>query len=263
MPAVDVLDGRAVRLERGDFDAVTREAGDPVELVRRFAAAGPPLLHVVVLDAARRGGVPLELAGRLAEAAAPVPLQLGGGVRSPEDALALAAAGVARVIVGTAVFEQGPEPYVGALGDRLVAAVDVRDGVVRTHGWERSGGLAVDEAVDLCRDAGRRATALHRRRPRRDARRAGPRAARACRAPLRRARARRRRRPLAGRPRRARRARARGRRRRQGAARRLAVGPARSPRTRTAARDRGACRRRTRGSRRRRRTPTRASRRRR
>ena len=151
---MDVLEGRAVRLERGDFDAVTREAGDPVELVRRFAAAGPPLLHVVVLDAARHGGVPVELAGRLVAAAAPVPLQLGGGVRSPEDALALVAAGVARVIVGTAVFEQGPEPYVGALGDRLVAAVDIRDGVVRTHGWERSGGLAVDEAVDLCRGAG-------------------------------------------------------------------------------------------------------------
>jgi phosphoribosylformimino-5-aminoimidazole carboxamide ribotide isomerase len=153
VPAVDVLDGRAVRLERGDFDAVTREAGDPVELVRRFAAAGPPLLHVVVLDAARRGGVPLALAGRLVEAAAPAPLQLGGGVRSSEDARALAATGVARVIVGTAVFEQGPEPYVAVLGDRLVAAVDVRDGVVRTHGWERSGGLTVDEAVDLCRDA--------------------------------------------------------------------------------------------------------------
>jgi phosphoribosylformimino-5-aminoimidazole carboxamide ribotide isomerase len=154
IPAVDVLDGRAVRLRRGDFDAVTHEAGDPLELVRRFAAAGPPLLHVVVLDAARDGGAPLELAARLAEAAAPVPVQLGGGVRSPADARSLVAAGVARVIAGTAVFEQGPAPYVEALGDGLVVAVDVRDGEVRTHGWERGGGLAVDEAVDLCRDAG-------------------------------------------------------------------------------------------------------------
>src|SRR5581483_7780334 len=127
IPAVDVLDGRAVRLERGDFDAVTREAGDPVELARRFAAASPPLLHVVVLDAARSGGVPVELAGRLAAAIAPVPVQLGGGVRSTDDALELVVAGVARVIVGTAAFEQGPEPYVEALGRRLVVAVDVRD----------------------------------------------------------------------------------------------------------------------------------------
>ena len=154
VPAVDVLDQRAVRLERGAFDAVTHRAGDPVELARRFAAAAPPLVHVVVLDAARRGGAPVELARRLADAVAPVPLQLGGGVRSVADAEALVAAGAARVIAGTAVFEQAPEPYVDALGERLVAAVDVRDGEVRTHGWERSGGLGVDEAVDRCRAAG-------------------------------------------------------------------------------------------------------------
>lgn len=151
---MDVLDGRAVRLERGDFDAVTREAGDPLELARRFAAASPPLLHVVVLDAARDGGAPVELAARLAAAVAPVPVQLGGGVRSTDDALALVAAGVARVMVGTAAFEQGPEPYVEALGPRLVVAVDVRDGEVRTRGWERGSSITVEEAVDRCREAG-------------------------------------------------------------------------------------------------------------
>jgi phosphoribosylformimino-5-aminoimidazole carboxamide ribotide isomerase len=154
LPAVDVLDGRAVRLERGDFDAVTREAGDPLELARRFAASAPPLLHVVVLDAARDGGAPVELAGRIAAAVAPVPVQLGGGVRSPDDARALVAAGIERVIVGTAAFEHGPEPYVRALGDRLVVAVDVRDGEVRVRGWEHGSGIAVDEAVDRCRVAG-------------------------------------------------------------------------------------------------------------
>lgn len=154
IPAVDVLDGRAVRLERGAFDSVTREAGDPVELARRFAATGPPLLHVVVLDAARDGGVPLELTRRLATGIAPVPLQLGGGVRTPADAFALFGAGAARVIVGTAAFEQGPEPYVEALGERLVVAVDVRDGEVRVRGWEHGSGFSVDEAVDRCRAAG-------------------------------------------------------------------------------------------------------------
>jgi phosphoribosylformimino-5-aminoimidazole carboxamide ribotide isomerase len=154
IPAVDVLDGRAVRLERGAFDAVTREAGDPLELARRFAATGPPLLHVVVLDAARDGGVPLELTRRLAAGIAPVPLQLGGGVRTPADAFALFGAGAARVIVGTAAFEQGPEAYVEALGERLVVAVDVRDGEVRVRGWEHGSGFSVDEAVDRCRAAG-------------------------------------------------------------------------------------------------------------
>jgi phosphoribosylformimino-5-aminoimidazole carboxamide ribotide isomerase len=154
IPAVDVLDGRAVRLERGDFDAVTREAGDPLELARRFVARRPPLLHVVVLDAARDGGAPIDLTRRLAAAIAPVPLQLGGGVRSPADAYALVGAGAARVIVGTAAFEQGPERYVEALRDRLVVAVDVRDGEIRVRGWEHGTGLSVDEAVDRCSAAG-------------------------------------------------------------------------------------------------------------
>jgi phosphoribosylformimino-5-aminoimidazole carboxamide ribotide isomerase len=154
IPAVDVLDDRAVRLERGDFDAVTREAGEPLELARRFAATGPPLLHVVVLHAARDGRAPIELTRRLATAIAPVPLQLGGGVRSPADAYALLGAGAARVIVGTAAFEQGPESYVDALGDRLVVAVDVRDDEVRVRGWEHGSGLTVAEAVDRCAAAG-------------------------------------------------------------------------------------------------------------
>jgi len=154
IPAVDVLDGRAVRLEKGDFDAVAREAGDPIELAKRFTASRPPFLHVVVLHAARDGGAPVELTRELAAAIAPVPLQLGGGVRTPSDAFALFGAGAARVIVGTAAFEQGPKPYVEALGDRLVVAVDARDGEVRTRGWEKGSGLSVDEAVDRCRDAG-------------------------------------------------------------------------------------------------------------
>ena len=154
IPAVDVLDGRAVRLERGDFDAVGREAGDPVELARRFARTRPPLLHVVVLHAARDGGAPIELTQRLATAVSPIPVQLGGGVRSPADAYALLGAGAARVIVGTAAFEQGPEAYVDALGDRLVVAVDVRDGEVRVRGWERGSGLSVEDAIDRCVAAG-------------------------------------------------------------------------------------------------------------
>jgi len=148
-----VLEGRAVRLEQGDFGRVTREVGDPVALTRRFAAARPPYLHAVALDAARDGVVPLELARQLVAAAGPVPLQFGGGVRLPADATALAEAGVARVIVGTAALEQGPERYVEGLGEHLVVAVDVAHGAVRTHGWTR-GGSSADDFVDRCRTAG-------------------------------------------------------------------------------------------------------------
>src|SRR5262245_40979791 len=104
VPAVDVLEGRAVRLERGHYDRVTAEGGDPLALIARAAQRRPPFVHVVALGSARDGGVPLELARSAVAAATPVPVQLGGGVRSVADAVALADVGVARVLVGTAAF---------------------------------------------------------------------------------------------------------------------------------------------------------------
>jgi phosphoribosylformimino-5-aminoimidazole carboxamide ribotide isomerase len=155
LPAVDVLDGQAVRLERGAYDRVALEGGDPFELIRRVAAARPPLVHVVALGAARDGGAPVELARRAVAAAAPVSVQLGGGVRSVADALALVEAGVARVMIGTAAFGPLPlEEFVDALGDRLVVAVDVADGVVRTAGWLESSRLTTAEALARCTAAG-------------------------------------------------------------------------------------------------------------
>ena len=155
VPAVDVLDGRAVRLLRGGYDSIEVDAGEPLELVRRVAAASPPLVHVVALGAARDGGAPVELARAVSDAAAPVPVQLGGGVRSVADALALADAGLARVIVGTAAFGQIPlRDFVDALGERLVVSVDVAGGIVRTAGWLESAGLTTRQALDRCTEAG-------------------------------------------------------------------------------------------------------------
>ena len=151
MPAVDVLDGRAVRLYQGDYDRVEVDAGDPLELVRRAAGSSPPLVHVVALGAARDGGAPVELARAVAAAAAPVAVQLGGGVRSVADARALADAGIARVIVGTAAFGPIPlEDFVAELGERLVVAIDVADGIVRTAGWLESAKLSTVAALERC-----------------------------------------------------------------------------------------------------------------
>src|SRR5579862_9842603 len=155
VPAVDVLGGRAVRLLRGDYDQVTADAGDPLTLIRRLAEARPPLIHVVALGAARDGGAPISLAHAAVAAAAPVPVQLGGGVRTVGDAEALANAGVARVIVGTAAFGELPlASFVYALGERLVVAVDVADGIVRTAGWRESARLTTAEALERCTEAG-------------------------------------------------------------------------------------------------------------
>jgi phosphoribosylformimino-5-aminoimidazole carboxamide ribotide isomerase len=155
IPAVDVLQGKAVRLFQGDYDRVTTDAGDPLALIRRFAASSPSFVHVVALGAARDGGAPVELARQAVAAAAPVPVQLGGGVRSVADAEALVEAGVARVIVGTAAFGPLPlEDFVMALGDRLAVAIDVAGGVVRTAGWLESTQLSTEDALDRCTDAG-------------------------------------------------------------------------------------------------------------
>jgi phosphoribosylformimino-5-aminoimidazole carboxamide ribotide isomerase len=155
VPAVDVLDGRAVRLYQGDYDRVEVDAGDPLELVRRAAESSPPLVHVVALGAARDGGAPVELARAVAAAASPVPVQLGGGVRSVADARSLADAGISRVIVGTAAFGPIPlEDFVAELGDRLVVAVDVAGGVVRTAGWLESANVTTAQALERYTSAG-------------------------------------------------------------------------------------------------------------
>jgi phosphoribosylformimino-5-aminoimidazole carboxamide ribotide isomerase len=150
-----VLGESAVRLLRGDYDRVEIDAGEPLALVRRAAATSPPLVHVVALAAARDGGAPVELATAVVEAASPVPVQLGGGVRSPADAEALVRAGVARIVVGTAAFGATPlEAFVAAVGERLAVAVDVRGGIVRTAGWLESSRLTTEQALDRCSEAG-------------------------------------------------------------------------------------------------------------
>jgi phosphoribosylformimino-5-aminoimidazole carboxamide ribotide isomerase len=152
IPAVDVLDGRAVRLLRGDFDRIEVDAGDPLELVRRAASYAPPLVHVVALGAARDGGAPLELARAVVEAAGSVGVQLGGGVRSPVDVHGLIEAGIERVVIGTAAF--GSTPLHEFASDRVAVAIDVADGVVRTNGWLESTALTTEHALERCAEAG-------------------------------------------------------------------------------------------------------------
>jgi phosphoribosyl isomerase A len=155
LPAVDLLGEEAVRLEQGDFGRVAMRA-EPEELVRRFAAAGALLIHVVDLDGARRGGTRPDVIARLAEAAAPAKLQASGGIRSPADAEQLLAAGAARVVVGTAALAEPEalERFAAELGDRLVVAIDVRGRSVAARGWLEDTGLDASEVARHCAAAG-------------------------------------------------------------------------------------------------------------
>ena len=151
IPAIDLLGREAVRLEQGDYERVS-QYGEPAELARRFAAEGARWIHVVDLDGARAGLIRPVVVGALVHAAAPASVQASGGVRSVADAETLVRAGASRVVVGTAAWTLLDE-LVASLGERLVVALDVRDGVVRTRGWTESG-IELDEAIDRCVAAG-------------------------------------------------------------------------------------------------------------
>lgn len=153
IPAVDVLGDGAVRLHRGDYDRVVDEAGDPIALATRFAAAGARRIHLVDLDGARSGHPRPELVRTVVGAVAPIPVQASGGIRSLEDARALLAAGADRIVLGTAAFPD-PSSWVAALGEQLVVALDVRDGIVRRAGWTAESGLTTKRAIELCLAAG-------------------------------------------------------------------------------------------------------------
>ena len=180
IPAVDVLGESAARLEQGAYDRVVAEAGDPAALVRRFASAGAPLVHVVDLDGARSGRLRAGLVARLVEAARPAAVQASGGVRSVDDALLLVSAGAERVIVGTAAFaaEEALAAFAAALGERLVVALDVRDGEVPNGGVDGVERPGRRRGAPTLRRCGCRARALHGDQPGRHARRAGCHAAR-------------------------------------------------------------------------------------
>jgi len=134
IPAVDLLGDAAVRLERGDFRRViAREA-----------------------DRARSGRIRPDVVRRLAQAAAPALIQASGGIRSLSDAASLLEAGAARVVVGTAAFsgQRALELYRESLGERLVVAIDVREGRVVASGWTEATDLSAVEAAERCAAAG-------------------------------------------------------------------------------------------------------------
>jgi len=147
IPAIDLLGESAVRLEQGDYERSTHY-GEPVELARRFASVGARRLHVVDLDGARAGRIRPGIVEAIIRAASPVPVQASGGVRSVTDAEELVRAGADRVVVGTAAWTL-LDDFVATLGERLVVALDVRDGVVRTRGWTE-GALSLDDAIERC-----------------------------------------------------------------------------------------------------------------
>jgi phosphoribosylformimino-5-aminoimidazole carboxamide ribotide isomerase len=158
IPAIDVLEGRCVRLSEGRRESVTIEGGDPAGAAARFVADGAEWLHLVDLDGAFSGTPTPGLVEQVVAAAGDVPIQVGGGLRTEQAIDAALLAGAARVIVGTAALTAVTGLSLSLLSerydDRLVVAVDARDGKAVADGWTTETALAPGDLAMRCATAG-------------------------------------------------------------------------------------------------------------
>ena len=148
-PAIDIRDGRAVRLLQGDYDRETRYDADPVDAARRWVDGGAEIVHVVDLDGARAGApANLGIVARIA-GVVDVPVQLGGGLRDRAAVDAAFEAGASRAVLGTSA-QRNPDllgELADAYGDGIVASVDARGSRVAVEGWEEATTTNVDDAI--------------------------------------------------------------------------------------------------------------------
>ena len=142
-PAIDLKDGKVVRLLKGDFDTVHQVAEDPVAVARDFSAAGAKVIHMVDLDGAKSGKrVNGEIVRAVTEQTG-MKIELGGGIRSMADLEAVFAMGVWRAVIGSAAVTD-PDFVRAAMeryGDAIAVGVDTQDGKVKTAGWVEDSGL--------------------------------------------------------------------------------------------------------------------------
>ncbi len=156
IPAIDLRNGRCVRLTQGRSDQQVIYGDDPLEQGLRWSRAGARRLHVVDLDGAFAGRVmQIDAISALARGC-DVPIQMGGGLRTEADLQAVFDAGVARAIIGTAALEDPPmlERALERWGERIGVAVDVRHGQLVARGWETAGEASLEELLQRLRILG-------------------------------------------------------------------------------------------------------------
>ena len=155
-PAIDIMEGKAVRLVQGRFEDATTYHDDPLDAAQSWVDAGARYLHVVDLDGARAGSPQsIEHLRRIA-AGTGVPVQYGGGLRTVDAVRDALRAGAERAIVGTAAFRDVDflDEIVRLFGPRVVVSVDVRDGFISTAGWTETTQLPAIDAIGRLHDRG-------------------------------------------------------------------------------------------------------------
>lgn len=149
-PAIDLIDGKAVRLHKGDYDQKTVYGDDPVQIAKEFAALGSSQVHLVDLDGAASGETPnLDLICRIKKESG-LFCEVGGGVRTMDTIRKYLDAGIDRVILGTAAVKdpQLLKDAVAEYGERIAVGVDIKDRKVAIKGWLETTGLDV---IDFCK----------------------------------------------------------------------------------------------------------------
>jgi len=156
IPAIDLRDGRCVRLLQGRPDRETVYGNDPAEMARRWEAQGAPWLHVVDLDGAFAGLPRNEAAIRAILQAVKIPVQVGGGLRTMASIKRYLEMGVSRGILGTAAVADPAflREVLSASGERVAVGIDCRDGRVCIEGWGRTSDLGLMEFLDALAEAG-------------------------------------------------------------------------------------------------------------
>ncbi|MDD4715104.1 MAG: 1-(5-phosphoribosyl)-5-[(5-phosphoribosylamino)methylideneamino]imidazole-4-carboxamide isomerase [Oscillospiraceae bacterium] len=143
LPAIDLKDGRCVRLYQGSFSTTHQVADDPVAVAKTFAQAGAQAIHMVDLDGAKDGKRKNEALVKRVIKASGLPVELGGGMRSMEDLEAADALGVWRMVIGSAAVSHPHfvKAAVERYGGRVAIGIDAKDGLVRTGGWLENAGI--------------------------------------------------------------------------------------------------------------------------
>lgn len=155
-PAIDIKDGKCVRLFKGRFDDVTVYGDSPAEMAKKWEALGGEFIHVVDLDGALKGhGVNAEKIKEICESVN-VPVQTGGGIRSMADIEAKLASGISRVIIGTKAVSDSEfiKEAVAKYGDKIVIGIDAKDGMVAVEGWEKTSDFTAVEFAKKMADLG-------------------------------------------------------------------------------------------------------------
>ncbi len=156
IPAIDLIGGKAVRLQKGDYNTVTVYSNDPVSVAKSFEESGARFMHVVDLEGAKDGGTSnLDTIKRIVESTS-LFVEVGGGIRNIETVKKYVDMGVGRVIIGTAAVKD-PEflkEAVATYGDKIAVGVDIKDGMVAVEGWTELSGYSCFEFCEMMQNLG-------------------------------------------------------------------------------------------------------------